>query len=1715
MLSLKQKFLIWLQEPRNRSRFIAGTVGVFVLVGVVLFSNQIGNLLSLFGSKAGISEGDLSKLWEQVELTGGEKRAHAKLITVQKDGKAWLYVAGGIDVQRNLIAERYQTIMVNSVQRIELDPQTGLVKSGVTTWENVPSTNFGHAEFGFVESGDYLYVVSGDLHTPPEAEGKVPLLYSTVERLRWNDPEARWEVFALLSGVNFYPEVKVSTSNNNRIHVVGGIYGNPFSPFPNMVAEDQAKDMLDEGSSLWDELDLIHKPVLGNVGISLPYGVLYSSVEHGATPTPTPVDPGPVVTPPDDVITVPTTPTTTGLKTVMNRTVAFIKSVSALVGKYKTTVPQAMAASGDPKIIGPGNGGKLQAGDYYNIQWEGQIPTFVPLGRLYFRENSTAKWKIAGGPINLSSNNHRYIWKVGYISGPAGTPYYGPSVSSAEVKVCAMIAPPSLGQAEQIDCNYFEMGMDGTFSIDQEFWVTINGPVEGSLLEDNNRPVNIVWDYHGTNATVKLEYLTENEWHPISTVSAAERSYKWLTPNFTGDHNIRIRATIIPPEWRSVEYLPGTSGVSEKDYLVHDRGDDWVEITNPSGGEVWEPGSTHVIYWNAKTGYGQKVYIYYTLNDTDNLAYIGQTNGDSLSWQIPNNIFSEHARITIKTYALQGDGTYKEVTATSNIFSIKSSVELSPLLSKGLIDGSFVTTVSEHIVIHADNANASESGELGSDYDGTFSENWEVNKVSHLGHLRFVVAEEILSYTGGSDPKPVKTYKVVPVPQGRYGHKLLSVGNTLYVFGGASWAKEITIGNKPSSAAVLTYRSFKSFWVIEDVVHPFYEIPANPNHPFNFGKINYTFKGNIAYRLVSGTNWTGSNIDRGLDIFTFKNALDAKEGRAFFGMASPNPSDPITVGGLIDQTGSEGRYDLYTYSGTQYYRIPVTATEQVERMDSGGWQQEQSYSYLELGSDIPINIPIYDIQAFGLDGGVVVYGGQKEFQYDIPTGYQMYTPDFIGHDPHVPDMTFNDFSSHTAMYIPASDSFTNRWKTMAEIEAGDADYFSAQNLSVTGATETPLKAVYRFGGIDAGDKIFADNLRVLGAYGKRGMPDVNRSSLTVVPATVAADGVSYAIATVTLKDSYGDTVVGMYTTVTTDDSTGKVTVTPFEGDQDVPPDPRFPGYLKTRVDGTVTFKLISSPVESPLPVNVFASWTDQPNSSLGNIGPAQVTFTNEGVPIPSQSIVTVDKPKVIAHKTLDKATVTVTLNGTWGNQLHPVAGYYVKVTSSRNDGTTIVDSITALNGGVTNSEGKATFEVRSDTIGQVTITGYYGKDTDQLTNNPIQIPTTANFEFWLEGPRLTTISPNSSFRNKSLVLVEITGADTHFVQGTSVVSFTPPASNGTGIEIISTTVHSATQKISLIINVKDNATLGGWNVTVTTGSEVANKDGNDDFIVVDAIDTTLSTISAVPRFVPADGSAYSVVTVTLRSKGFIPLSGWEVSIASDRLGDVITTYSNENQEFTLTDEKGRARFKVRANVIGTSNITGTVSLSNTKLGPTKIEFEDPNSLVSATLDITVPLQANAYDRQIKLYVREKTTGIAPVVDEVYFTDNADKILDLPTIYLHPGKAYGAWAKGRYHLARVKEFTAGTTNGTISINFTDMIANPLGGGLLVGDFWGAPDKWLSVFQDNKINIGDFWLPIGNWGPGHAGLIADINQDTWINNFDLGFLIRNFGSGAPLP
>lgn len=142
-----------------------------------------------------------------------------------------------------------------------------------------------------------------------------------------------------------------------------------------------------------------------------------------------------------------------------------------------------------------------------------------------------------------------------------------------------------------------------------------------------------------------------------------------------------------------------------------------------------------------------------------------------------------------------------------------------------------------------------------------------------------------------------------------------------------------------------------------------------------------------------------------------------------------------------------------------------------------------------------------------------------------------------------------------------------------------------------------------------------------------------------------------------------------------------------------------------------------------------------------------------------------------------------------------------------------------------------------------------------------------------------------------------------------------------------------------------------------------------------------STVEAVPTSVVANGTRFSLVTVTVKDAAGVPLSGKVVSLASSRgTTDTVTTVTG------TTGADGKATFNVYSSTAGTSTYTvtaqgtvlsDTVSVVFTAVGEptTPGEGETPTALSVGDL-IKSPLSTSVYyygsDNKRHLFPNEKT-----------------------------------------------------------------------------------------------------------------------------------------------
>ncbi|MBU1082944.1 Ig-like domain-containing protein [Patescibacteria group bacterium] len=797
--------------------------------------------------------------------------------------------------------------------------------------------------------------------------------------------------------------------------------------------------------------------------------------------------------------------------------------------------------------------------------------------------------------------------------------------------------------------------------------------------------------------------------------------------------------------------------------------------------------------------------------------------------------------------------------------------DLGYIFSQGVLNATFYTTVSEHYILDLSKSAALDpdfivaTGQLGMDYTGTLESNpyWSMGEVVRFGDLR------IHPYIAYTETRPeLDEYYVIFVtapPQGRYGHKLVVHNGDLLVLGGASWSSKylyLNITEEQCSGEACLNEHFyhrterAHFWVIEDDFDPF--ITAVMGGPTLY---DYRYIGNIAYKWdVAGQRWDSTNAtmagfpSRKLsDTYAFKSPEllgSGKKGRAFFGLAeldfsetvpaSNNHLAAVAVGGLqndpdaqcptectIIVPGNDGQSSYW------YFNIPVVVTNRTEKLevDSIGWEDKPE-GYLNARNEL---IGSYNIFSVGIDKyRSISFDGQLKFQYE---DNQLYT------DPvHVPDYQRTGpllSDSTTSMFVG------DQWWPMPIRPEGDPEmngmnlftFSGVKDVRITDDNGTTTVYIYKVGGTVGPDShylrswlpITSTDAQYLGPfiYGAPGVPYEPNSVFTVDPPVVGADGVSYATATLTLRDYYEDPIPDFKAIVATENnsswppnSADDILIRPLNALQTVPPGWPSP-WLLTDSNGQAQFKLTSTEEISDL-VCVYVS----EDSSPPIIKPAP--FIVPCLPITFEAGVhnlnsTVDAdPYKVAADGIEYSTVTVTLMD-YQSPPQPIdtEDYFVKILPDKS----WVD-VEILNEQI-NSDGQAIFRVRSSTRGKTNIFARYSLSSAGLEdpNEYMTLVDTATVEF---GAMIESLIPDYGYQGDHLPDVTATGKATHWDSDDTEVEFIPPSkfsfhwNDSSGEQDI--------EDISLMANGQVTSEIGIWDPNSTST--------NVTFEILDRSDST-------------------------------------------------------------------------------------------------------------------------------------------------------------------------------------------------------------------------------------------------------------------------------------
>jgi hypothetical protein len=323
---------------------------------------------------------------------------------------------------------------------------------------------------------------------------------------------------------------------------------------------------------------------------------------------------------------------------------------------------------------------------------------------------------------------------------------------------------------------------------------------------------------------------------------------------------------------------------------------------------------------------------------------------------------------------------------------------------------------------------------------------------------------------------------------------------------------------------------------------------------------------------------------------------------------------------------------------------------------------------------------------------------------------------------------------------------------------------------------------------------------------------------------------------------------------------------------------------------------------------------------------ATVTFTVGAVSAATSTVTAT--PTTVTADGVASATITITLRDANNN---PVAGKAVSLASSRGATDTIVQPAA-----VTNAAGQTTGTVRSTTAGTSTLTATDTTDTIAITQTAAVTFTAGAAGHFVISASPTTVTAGSP------TTITITAHDSNH---NIVTTYANPngltlSQNGTGsaAQIIwggagvtdggvagTLAAGNFTNGVA-IVTLVDQRAEGPVTITVadpvagTTGTsnDVAHPPTSNVTWVAGPVSAALSTVTASPTTVTADGVATSTITVTLFDANNNPVGGKTVTLASSR-----SSIDTISQPSAVTGSNGQTTGMVRSATAGASVISAT------------------------------------------------------------------------------------------------------------------------------------------------------------------------------------------------
>lgn len=231
----------------------------------------------------------------------------------------------------------------------------------------------------------------------------------------------------------------------------------------------------------------------------------------------------------------------------------------------------------------------------------------------------------------------------------------------------------------------------------------------------------------------------------------------------------------------------------------------------------------------------------------------------------------------------------------------------------------------------------------------------------------------------------------------------------------------------------------------------------------------------------------------------------------------------------------------------------------------------------------------------------------------------------------------------------------------------------------------------------------------------------------------------------------------------------------------------------------------------------------------------------------------------------------------------------------------------------------------------------------------------------LSAPQLLTINPNTGQQGQANLVVTLTGQNTHFAQGVTIVDF------GLGIAVGSVTVTDATH-LTAQLTIDPTAIVGGRTVTATTGSEIASL-ANGFLVTTVGVGGGAKLVFTIQPANGAAGTALANVVVQVQdfSGNVVTSSSASITITSTPAGvsgmttaaaaSGVATFSN--LVFTTAGS-----YTLTASSAGLTSATSNAFTISAAASPTLLSISPNSGLNGQSLQVTITGQGTHFQQGV-------------------------------------------------------------------------------------------------------------------------------------------------------